>query len=809
MRRPRGVSEHHGGGGGGDFGPGGVPVSISWSRLECRGQETFGRLDGVQDVSLRWIRLESVNASLQDLVSLWAVESKLPASVVLGWSWSPEQRAWVLVLEYIEGRSLRDVLMQIRRMGLTWDPNSCLDVVSRLAGTIQQFHEACLPHGRLSPCTVFLSGSPKPVQGTSLAWIPPFAQVKLGPIPHYMDPVTHLESGMEGRAPETLFELRGLGLETLKQADLFSLGTILWEISHLKIPWGENSYATVVEHLLAGERPSWDESRGTLEPLKTIGSACWKMEPSSRPHVGAVLVDLALARRAQYSCDEDIVDEAATPFPENRGVYPSAPPRVFFSHRCESTGGAGGAPVPFQSTQQNESLAVPDSYNLHDKAASLSLSERTESETGFILDRKSMSSPPEHHLVGVSSIPTIREQLVPTNSVERFPAPQPHGVLPAERRWSVPEPHSVSENSSVTSSLSSETRMSLRQDMHEQQVQASASHGLSEWQAVLLALNSTADEEGFRAHCCALRIIVQDAQKPMIEIIASNGISTAMEKALNLFASSLDIQENSLQTLSILSSVAPQHVGRESTIKSVLSALDRSSIPSRSCLYACKYLHGLCSNLTGACEKVGNLGGIESLITTFAQAKSCGDTLIRTAIILKRICDTSPRLSARVISLGGVEKLTDMMLTRGKDVEGLDRNLVSLLGTLACDTAQGRAMSRQSTFGALLTVFCRHHRNPSIQAICLWTVLRMLREDPYSHRIASHCTFPAAIRSLPNLRISNLLHNLAKDVERRVSRGQPRTFPINSHIHLTSIQVQSVIDSQVAESVRRRSRRDQ
>lgn len=211
-----------------------------------------------------------------------------------------------LVMEHVEGRTLRTVLDETDVLPLPWT----LKVFPQVVEAVQQAHERSILHRDLKPGNVLLSDD---------------GQVKVGDFglakmqaadPHITS--TYATAGTVCyMAPEQIQGLR----HTTAQSDLFSLGLILYEMVAGRLPFDVHTgtYAiqrTIVEEpfpLVQAHRPDAPEA------LTALIADLTAKDPADRPASAAVVQRRLTAEVAAPSATR-------SPLPDIPTVAPDAPP---------------------------------------------------------------------------------------------------------------------------------------------------------------------------------------------------------------------------------------------------------------------------------------------------------------------------------------------------------------------------------------------------------------------------------------------------------------------------------------------------
>jgi serine/threonine-protein kinase len=197
--------------------------------------------------------------------------------------------ALFLVLEYIEGTSLRNALAQG-----AFPPARALSIVRQIASALVRAHELGIVHRDLKPENVMLVARG---DGVDFVKVLDFGIAKV--------PVDALSGGAGGQVltrmgsvfgtPEYMAPEQALGETVDGRADLYSLGTMFYEMLSGSIPFasaeGAEMISVLAQQITAPPPPL--ASRGAHVPpeLEAIVMRLLAKQPADRPHDARELVD--------------------------------------------------------------------------------------------------------------------------------------------------------------------------------------------------------------------------------------------------------------------------------------------------------------------------------------------------------------------------------------------------------------------------------------------------------------------------------------------------------------------------------------
>jgi serine/threonine-protein kinase len=187
-----------------------------------------------------------------------------------------------MVMEFLQGITLRQLIKRFRKVSLA----QAVAVVAPILDALAAAHDAGIVHRDLKPANIFLAVKPRPSVKILDFGISKFQQsdgmTKTGATlgtPAYM-------------APEQVRDSRSAG----PQADLYSVGAILYAMLSGRPPFDGDSDLALVAKVLTEEPPPIGELDGALPPEAcALIDGCLDKDPRRRPASAAQLREALLA----------------------------------------------------------------------------------------------------------------------------------------------------------------------------------------------------------------------------------------------------------------------------------------------------------------------------------------------------------------------------------------------------------------------------------------------------------------------------------------------------------------------------------
>ncbi len=196
-----------------------------------------------------------------------------------------------LVLEYVQGKSLRDEIAQGPLA-----PERALHITRQIAAGLGSAHALDIVHRDLKPENVMLvekGGDPDFVKVLDFG----IAKVPIGEVPHPAETPAHTpitKAGMVFGTPEYMAPEQALGQTVDGRADLYALGVILYEMLSGSRPFSSQSQVGILGQQLSKTPPKISErAPGILVPpaVEAVAMTLLQREAAERYQSASVVVD--------------------------------------------------------------------------------------------------------------------------------------------------------------------------------------------------------------------------------------------------------------------------------------------------------------------------------------------------------------------------------------------------------------------------------------------------------------------------------------------------------------------------------------
>lgn len=242
-----------------------------------------------------------------------------------------DPRDLYIVTEFLEGGSLHDNLLEMRRRRAILDDASFLTIAIHIARGLNHVHTISLTHGDMKPQNILLTS---PFQfhpqspSTCIAYLPSFATVKIADFglskrlegatsPRMFGSTTATTDFGNGPVGTYLYMspegYRGVGNITddeAKASDVYAYALVLFELLSGMQSWTmervQNAFQ-LSSFVRDGRRPNWGPHKDHIDPAyRQLVEDCWHHNPAKRPLVDDILQRLEeLTERYEQRCQQE------------------------------------------------------------------------------------------------------------------------------------------------------------------------------------------------------------------------------------------------------------------------------------------------------------------------------------------------------------------------------------------------------------------------------------------------------------------------------------------------------------------------
>jgi beta-lactam-binding protein with PASTA domain len=257
-----------------------------------------------------------------------------------------------LVMEYVQGRTLRDLLSQRRRL----NPVEALAILEQMLAAIAAAHRAGLVHRDVKPENVLVAEAPS---GGIANLVDSVAKVADFGLARAVEASSSDESGqlmatVAYVAPELVTDGHADA-----RTDVYSAGIVLFEMLTGQVPYDGDEPVEVAWQHVDNDVPAPSSIvKGLPTPLDDLVARATRRDPGARPtdagamlaevqvvrdDLGAANVETALLRQVQ---SRGRTADPTAMFPAVTSTYPPAAARPNWARLPEQTPGAYGRPRP-------------------------------------------------------------------------------------------------------------------------------------------------------------------------------------------------------------------------------------------------------------------------------------------------------------------------------------------------------------------------------------------------------------------------------------------------------------------------------
>src|SRR5579863_1057081 len=204
-----------------------------------------------------------------------------------------------IVMEYIEGHSLKDVIQQEAPMPVARGGSTARQVASALdvAHRLGMVHRDIKPANNLLVTTS--DSGPRPVEAPPLAKVLDFGIAKIKEV-HLQDakmhPTTLTGTGMVIGTPAYMSPEQAMGKrgdELDGRSDLYSLGVVIYQMLAGELPLkADSEIQLMMAHINVPPTPIRDRHPEIPEPIASLVMKCLEKNREQRPASGSQLIEL-------------------------------------------------------------------------------------------------------------------------------------------------------------------------------------------------------------------------------------------------------------------------------------------------------------------------------------------------------------------------------------------------------------------------------------------------------------------------------------------------------------------------------------
>jgi hypothetical protein len=244
------------------------------------------------------VAVKSISGVHQDFVAKKAAvlaAVKHPHVVqLIGCAYREDDRTGMLVLELMD-QDLQSLLSSRSSMEAPFNLVVAIDIMLQVAKAMEYLHDCQIVHGDLRSANLLIKPSNFPGREKFLVKVSNFGQTKYkleGRAKSGGKYDSRFEDSVRWRAPEVTAD-EGEGFTG--SADVYSFGSVCYEILTAKLPFEGTALATLSGRVKAGERPELPSY--CPDYLAECIQQCWVPVPEDRPTFGEICMRMAYYKK--------------------------------------------------------------------------------------------------------------------------------------------------------------------------------------------------------------------------------------------------------------------------------------------------------------------------------------------------------------------------------------------------------------------------------------------------------------------------------------------------------------------------------
>ena len=197
---------------------------------------------------------------------------------------------FTIVTNYVQNGSLFKIIHS-KKLSKILDGTRKTIIAVGIAHAMSYLHKQSIIHRDLKSTNILIDEDYYPV----------ICDFGIARFAHNNEPLTECIGPLQWMAPEVLE-----GNEYSFPADVYSYGTILYEMSTGLVPWGDMETSKLERNLMNGKRPQIPPN--VPQSIQAMIRKCWNDEPFSRPTFEKIYEMFVSGRYAFDDCDKNEID---------------------------------------------------------------------------------------------------------------------------------------------------------------------------------------------------------------------------------------------------------------------------------------------------------------------------------------------------------------------------------------------------------------------------------------------------------------------------------------------------------------------